>query len=266
MVLLLLPQVNEEGFIFFPEENVYGTAVWLGSFFSPKKDATSGNIEYVNIPSDKADEDATDGIVDGSSNMDEDISELLKKNIVIRTKNTEYSESDGTALDWEQKPTSNLIVVDNKQIKVRHFNSETGWENNVSNQYSDITINDDGIRLEYTDNSNSIGNFIDVTKDGISISTVESENVISIDKDNNIVIKTPNKVIFEEATAIEMLGDGDYLVKYKDLYDILTIFSDHVHVDPNGISGGPLTGNLAPILSQIKTLLMNMQADKIKTE
>ena len=198
--------------------------------------------------------------------MDEEISDLLKKNIVIRTKNTEYDESDGAKLDWKQQKTTNLISVDNKSVRIRHYNSVTGWDENSANNYSDVVINDDGVAIQYIDKTGEVSNLIDINADGIEISTQERENVISINNENNVVIKTPNKILFEESSEIQFMGDGDVLVKYKDLYDILTVFADHIHISPNGPTDGPLTGSMAPVLSQIKTLLMNMQAAKLKTE
>jgi len=262
---LVIPQVNEKGVVFFPENDIYKNPIWMGSFFEPKYIPASKNVEYVNAPADNAEKDLINAVENGEPNLSED-TDVSKKNIIIRTKNTEYSETDGSKLDWSLLPTSNLISVDNKGIKLRHYNSITGWEDATANEYNEVNIIDDKIEIKYSKLDEEKSASISATKDGIEISTNSGENLITIDKDNNIIIKTPNKVIFEEASEIQFLGDGDKLVKYTDLYDILGIVAEHIHIAPNGKTDGPLTSNMAPLMSQIKTMLMNMQAEKLKTE
>ena len=258
---LILPQINERGFIFFPENDFYKTPVWIGSYFKPFFDQ-SNVLERINIPSNLVDQDGIDA--NNSSTINNNAEE--KDNILIRTKNTEYNSDEPDKLNWQKIPTSNIISVSNQGVKTRHFNSTEGWKDNKAVKYTDLDITDDNIKIQAVSSEDGNTFVIQQTPEELTINK-NDKTKITIDKDGNITIDTPKKVFFNNAESIEFLGNNRHLVGYEELYDALdTYVAHHIHITPNGPSQEPLDSSMAKLSSVMKQDLMDMKEQKLLTE
>ena len=258
---LILPQINERGFIFFPENDFYKTPIWIGSYFQPYFDQTN-TLQRINVPSNLVDQDGIDANNASTVNNNPD----EKDNILIRTKNTEYDNSDPNKLDWQKVPTSNIISVSNQGVKTRHFNSTEGWKDGKAVKYTDLDITDDNIKLQSVSAEDKNTIIIEQTPEELSINKNDTTK-ITIDKDGNITVDTPKKVFFNNAESVEFFGNGRHLVGYEELYDAFeTYINHHIHITPNGPSQEPLDSSMAPLSSVIKQDLMDMKEERILSE
>lgn len=231
--MLIIPQINEKGIVSFLGDNKR-KPVWMGSIFEPKYGANH-KIEYTNIPSDDPESEGadSDGSVNEEHNMKADSDEdALKKNIVIRTKNT--SRDDG--IDWEDRPTTNIISIGEKGMTWTHFSEDGGYSGNSPKKWQEIKsyINDDG------------------------------EDVISIKVNNDTSSKTAEIEITD--TEIRFLGVEDNLVTHADLAEFLNTFLDHQHVSPNGPTIGLIDGTQKPLIPELSQLISKFKAENLKTE
>lgn len=258
---LILPQINERGFVFFPEDDFYYNPVWIGSYFRPFFDK-DGNFVKTNIPSNLTDKDAIDSNNASEINYNTD----QKTNILIRTKNTEFDKNDADKMKWVSRPTTNIISVSNEGVKARHYNQQDGWKDNKENQFTDVNITDNEITLS----SNSIEKgkkFSIVLKDETLEVNKDDTTKFIIDKEGNITVDTPKKVFFNNADKIEFLGNSRHLIGYEELYDALdTYVCNHIHITPNGPSEGPLDSSMAPLRSMMINDMIQMKENNLLTE
>lgn len=258
---LFVPQINERGFIFFPENNYYYDPVWVGSYFRPFLDDNELPAS-TNIPSNLTDKDGIDSFDDHTLNYDTN----QKTNILIRTKNTEYDKGDPDKLNWQKQPTTNVISVSDEGIKARHYNRDGGWKENEVSKYTDLDITDDNIKLQV--NNKEDGNSFTVTQTSEQL-TIDKNGTtkITIDKEGNITVDTPKKVFFKNCEKIEFLGNDRHLIGYEELYDALdTYVCSHIHITPNGPSEGPLDASMAPLRSVMKNDMIDMKEKNLLTE
>lgn len=231
--ILFVPQINEKGIVFFLGRG-FNKPIWMGSLFEAGRDEDN-KINHINIPSDlsEAEGEDSDGSIKKEFNMDaEDESEALEKNIVIRTKNTTYKNEDIKELDWQEQRTSNIISIGKKNIKIRHFNDEDGWDETTPQKWQDITINkdeDEKDQILFTiqndvDNKKSNIKIIDekisfeIDNDGDINSFICDENGFSfIDKNENELNSTDTGWTLEmkDGSIIEMKNDGDITIEAK---------------------------------------------------
>ena len=258
---LFVPQINERGYVFFPEDNYYHDPVWVGSYFKPFLDENE-QIASTNIPSNLTDKDAINSLDDHTLNYDTN----QKTNILIRTKNTEYDKSDAEKLDWQKQPTTNIISVSNEGIKARHFPVETGWNKDQANQYTDLNITDRKIELNNVSQDKGKVFTITATDEELKIDK-DGKTKITIDKEGNITVDTPKKVFFKNCDKIEFLGNNRHLIGYEELYDALdTYICNHIHITPNGPSEGPLDSSMAPLRAVMKSDMIDMKEKNLLTE
>ena len=258
---LIIPQINERGFIFFPENDFYKTPVWIGSYFRPFFDETN-KLLNVNAPSNLTDKDGID--VNEETNINNNPDE--KDNILIRTKNTEYEVSSPEKLNWSELPTSNILSISNEGIKARHYNKENGWKDKTANNYSDVNITDSQVEISNINKEEGTNFNICITDKEMTLDK-DGKTKITIDKDGNVTIDTPKKIYFNNAETIEFLGNNRHLVGYEELYDALdTYVAHHIHITPNGPSKEPLDSSMAPLKSVIKQDLMDMKEKRLLTE
>ena len=258
---LIVPQINERGFIFFPENDFYKTPIWVGSYFKPFLDENQ-EIASTNIPSNLVDKDGIDSLNDHTENHNAE----EKDNILIRTKNTEYDVGSPEKLEWKSLPTSNILSISNDGVKVRHFNKENGWKENSANNFSDVNITDSQVEISNTNNEEGTTFKICITDKEMTLDK-DGTTKITVDKDGNIIVDTPKKVLFNNAETIEFLGNKRHLVGYEELYDALdTYVAHHIHITPNGPSQEPLDSSMAKLSSVMKQDLMDMKEKKLLTE
>ena len=272
---LFLPQINEKGLVMFLRGN-QKYPIWMGSYFEPTFDEQY-SITHVNVPSDNPDNEGedSDGSISESQNMDADSDEdALGKNVVIRTKTTQYGSADD--VNFQKTSTSNIISIGNKQFRIRHYDDD-GWNNTTAKKWQEIIIekdsdNSDKETLKATvvnDTDSKIGK-IDITEDTIKISVDinGTESYIELNSNNEITIKADGqKVIFDSAISeINFMGNADNLVTYNDLEEIINGVLDHIHIAPTGPTGPPMDSTMAPLKPQLISAKMNMKADDLKLE
>ncbi len=231
--VLFLPQINEKGIVSFLGGNKR-KPVWMGSIFEPSY-GDNHSVEYTNIPSDDPTKEGvdSDGALAGEHNMDADsLEDALNKNIVVRTKNT--FRGGASDVDWEQRPTTNIISVGEKALTFTHFSEDGGYDGTTPKKWQEIKsyVNDDG------------------------------EDVISI-KVNNGDDSTQIEVTDSE---IRFIGDDDNLVRHADLAEFLDVFLEHQHVAPNGPTINLIDGTMKPIAIELGQLINKFKAEKLKTE
>lgn len=119
--LFFLPQANTEGVVAILDDDGK-TAIWIGSFFVPE--FVDGVIETLNIPNDIDTEEDLSGISGGGPNLvDKDCNSLI-----IRTRTNKFDRSLtgndlAKSLSWAENLTENLIVLNKKGVKIRHYSN-----------------------------------------------------------------------------------------------------------------------------------------------
>lgn len=176
--VFFLPQVNQKGIVILIGQSER-RLLWLGSFFEPTfKDENFPELEYVNIPSDLP--ESTHGSVEGEHNMDaEDVEEALGKNFVARFKTTKRGNSDQEDVDWEARPTSNIITIGDKNAKVTHFSEEDGWDEDTPQKWQEFSIE------KNEDDEDEIKTIVHNEKDSKISKTILKENTFNVEIDNN---------------------------------------------------------------------------------
>jgi hypothetical protein len=258
---LFLPQINERGFIVFPENNLQNNPVWIGSYFKAFLDKNQ-QVSSTNIPSNITDKDGIDSVNEHTVNYNQE----QKTNILMRTKNTEYDKEDASKLRWVERPTTNIVSISNEGIKINHYNQENGWKDNTANNYSSVNITDDKVFVQNVNNDK--GNTFDITLTDESLEVDKNgKTKITIDKDGNITVDTPKKIYFKNADKIEFLGHSRHLIGYEELYDALdTYLCNHIHITPNGPSDGPLDSSMAPLRAVMMNDMIQMKEKNLLTE
>lgn len=288
--MFYLPRINEKGVVTFLDGD-FGKPLWMGSYFAPQRDSDF-NVESVNIPNEDPSKegDDTDGAEGGSFNSDLD--DNLKgdsRTIVLRTKYTTPDSADN--MNWENVSSENLVALDNKKVRVRHF---TEWEDGSQQKYQEALIykdsdnddketvqlevnnlkdgksgtmklTEDGFKVEVTDGDNSTIFELNLEETGINF-TDQYGNVIKGDE-NGITMKTDtdNTVVVDDSKEIHLLGDADTMVLYSDLKDIIEKLASHIHISSVPTSP-PLDSSLAPLEPQLTNPKINMEATKVKSE
>jgi hypothetical protein len=176
--LFFLPQVNQRGVV-MPIGQGQKKLLWLGSFFIPEYD-DNFEITHVNIPSDKPENEGedTDGVIDGEQNMDaEDAEEAFSKNFVARFKTTKDDSQDN--VDWQKRPTSNIITIGDKEANLRHYSFEDGWDENTPQKWQDLIIH------KNEDEEDEIKSTVQNDADKKSTTITQKENIVEIQVDND---------------------------------------------------------------------------------
>ena len=225
---LFIPQINEKGIVTFLNGSQQ-SLLWLGSLFEPIKDDTY-KVTSVNIPSDKLDAEGvdSDGAIAGKHNLDaETVEDALKKNFIYRTKNTVYTDT-ADDIDWEKIHTTNVVSIGEKEILVRHYAEEDGWNENIPEKYQDIKLhrNDEGkdeINFEVTNISDEVSskisitdtdiNIISTSADGgnsINISTAEDYAINITDVNGNVIIINEDGISLQASGNIDIIADGEF--------------------------------------------------------
>ena len=270
--MFILPQINEKGIVSFLGDNKR-KPVWMGSIYEPAYGESNTDVTRVNIPSDDPESEGadSDGSIGGEFNMLADSEEdALKKNIVIRTKNT-YRGGDSESVDWEQRPTTNIISMGEKEIRIIHFSEEGGFDSNTPKKWQEIIFgrNDDdadSITIKVNNDADSKVGKIELTEDSL-IATVGEDDAVIEFVDGEMYIKTNNTPInIEDASEIKFLGDGDNLVTYADLADFLDTFLGHQHVSPNGPTQSLIDSTMKPLAPELNLTIKKFKSEKLKTE
>lgn len=295
-----LPQVNEIGLVMFIGGNLK-KPVWIGSLFQPTRDENF-SVAHTNIPSDKteAEGEDQDGAVALAQNMDaENDEEALGKNIVIRTKTTRYDESDVDKINWQKVSTSNIVSIEEKKIRFRHFSDTDGWDETTPKKWQEIIIardEDNGdketVMLEVVNDTDDKKASIKITEDGfkVYVNNAGKENVFEItteDNGINFLDQFGNKIVGTEeglqvetdskpikimnASEIWLLGDNDTMVKYSKLIEIIEKMETHGHISfgagptsgPSSVNAGDAPVPLAPELTGPKSE-MNSKNNKLE--
>jgi len=247
--IFFLPQVNERGLVTFIRGD-HKKAIWLGSMFEGKWKDDEYATEYVNVPSDdmtKEGEDS-DGSLAGESNME--ATDPFGTNIIIRTKRT---ISDGTAdnINWQKRPTSNIISIGEEGIKIKHFNKDDGYNESIPEKYKNIEITTDGIKIEIINVADSKAATMEIKEDSFDI---------TVTGDINLTASDNGKIIIVGDSEIDLNGTSKRFVTYGELNTalqlLITTLNTHLHIDPlSGSTGGPVIPlNLDISLSKTTTI------------
>jgi len=256
--MFYLPQVNSKGLITFIDGDIQ-KPLWVGSYFEGKhKVGDYDSIDYINSPSDDVENDGVDkdAYANGSKNFTNTTSPSVSNitdSLVIRTKHTTMSKSDGDKMDFQKQPTKNLIVINNTSITIRHY---TAWDNGKAKKYQEIKLND--INLQTTISS----------VDGDKVSTIAlTPELIEIKVDDGKASPVANIKI--KAGEVNFIDDGDNLVTYADLKTIIDKLEAHKHVrfpggGADGLTGEPVIGQGTPLSSDITGPKRDMKAALLK--
>lgn len=163
-----LPQPNSWGLvgrIGDPwEENSRNNFVWLGALY--QRNVLNGDI---NIPSNSLDTKYNGVVGDGEEqivNLDN-----FSSTLVIKTKTTSISggaqdinqEESKKTLDWEKRPTENLIIIDKDKVQVTHNVLD---DNEESKAVETFQVDSDGFIINYYDKSNSRNSYFKLKDNG----------------------------------------------------------------------------------------------------
>jgi hypothetical protein len=271
--MFALPKTNEKGIVAFLDGS-FSTPIWMGSYFQPVRDENDYNkINFVNAPNEDPNTEGinSDLIKDGDSNTTLGDSLAGDQNtIILRTKTT--TPGTGDDMNFEQQNSENIVALDSKKVRIRHF---TGSEGNANEKYQEVMIYHDGdkenIILEVNNTANTKQSYIKINEDGINFymnnngdetkfelgigESEESNSLYFEDKDGN--------TIMGDATGLFVNGDEDSIVLYSDLKDILEQLMEHIHIG-SVPTKGPLSPKKAPL--QYKKQVTDMEATLIKSK
>lgn len=250
-----LPQVNQRGIVMAMDKHLK-QLVWLGSFFMPTRD-DNWNVKHVNFPTDDMNKEGEEGygVLNGEQNMlAEDLEEAKSKNFVARFKTTDKNSAEG--LNWEERPTSNIISIGDNSFFVTHFSKDEGWEDKDPKKWTTFSMEKDEegkdltelkrvdvyseieqkIALSTIDDKESIiaqvkekdtyGKVV-LTKDGINIEMDKEGDIYSF----SLSSENGNMKLSVNGNDIELDKDGKLTV---NLDDEINISSGDVIIEPNG--------------------------------
>ena len=184
---LILPQVNETGIVAFLDDGD-DTPIWLGGLFEGFfADEASNLASIVNSPTDfSTDGFGNDGVINGEPNL-KNPSQALNKNIIIRTKSTSRKSKDG--LNWNKRPTSNLITVGDDEMILKHFFQGNGWEKTSRgfnlNSWGQIKFKDGSVSLDYENKRENLNVDLALSEQGFEVKTRDEENSGNLEVTNN---------------------------------------------------------------------------------
>jgi hypothetical protein len=278
-----LPQMNEKGVVAFLDGD-FGKPIWLGSYFAPRRDGDNFDVTSVNIPNEDPAKNE-DGIVDQEYNSSvEDKIKGDKDTIVIRQKTTSNDSAEN--LDWEEITTENLVVMDDKKVRVRHSSE---YDNGAEKKYQEVIIypdseNDDKetIKLEVSNEKDNKKGVLKLTDDGFKIELYEDGSITNsfelTSDDNesaiNFVDEHGNSIVGDDeglhlssdsSTIIDINGTSDTIVLYSNLKDILEKLAEHIHISSVPTTP-PLDSSLAPISPQLTKPIIDMEGNRVKSE
>jgi len=274
--VFFLPQINQKGLV-MPIGQGTNRFVWLGSFFEAYR-TDNFDVEYVNIPSD--DIEQSDGSTAGEQTMDaESSADALKKNFVARFKTTNADSQED--LDWQQRPTSNIITVGDKESKVTHYAkeekfsasmnlTEEGFNIEVDNEEkfsASMNLTEEGFNIE-VDNEGNLNTFkIKNTDDGISLYFEDTEgNKMNFNKNTGFEVESVKDATFKTEGKLKFNGAGDQGVLYSFLKKIIDAFEKHIHQTPSGPSATPLNADQSPITSKTTAAKNDMKSESLELD
>jgi len=253
--VFFLPQINQKGLV-MPIGQGTNRFVWLGSFFEAYR-TDNFDVEYVNIPSD--DIEQSDGSTAGEQTMDaESSADALKKNFVARFKTTNADSQED--LDWQQRPTSNIITVGDKESKVTHYAKEEKFS-------ASMNLTEEGFNIE-VDNEGNLNTFkIKNTDDGISLYFEDTEgNKMNFNKNTGFEVESVKDATFKTEGKLKFNGAGDQGVLYSFLKKIIDAFEKHIHQTPSGPSATPLNADQSPITSKTTAAKNDMKSESLELD
>ncbi len=143
---LCIPQVNQRGIV-MAMDNHFKKMIWMGSFFKPEINK-NWEVENVNIPSDDMNKEGPSGygiLREGGETkqnlLAESLSEAKEKNFIARFKTTDRTKKEG--LFWEERPTSNIISIGEKESFFIYFVKNSGWEKLVPKKWLSASFSTD---------------------------------------------------------------------------------------------------------------------------
>lgn len=253
--VFFLPQINQKGLV-MPIGQGGTKFVWLGSFFEAVRD-DNFNVEYVNIPSD--DLEQTDGSTSGEQTMDaENEEEALGKNFVARFKTTNSDSQEG--VDWQERFTSNIITVGDKEAKITHYAKEEKFSTSMS-------LTEEGFNIE-VDNEGNLNTFkIKNTDDGVSFYFEDTEgDKMNFNKDTGFEVESVKDATIKTDGKIKFNGSGDQGVLYSFLKKIIDAFEKHIHIAPTGPTASPLNPDQSPIASKTTSAKNDMKSESLELD
>jgi hypothetical protein len=275
----VMPQINEKGIVTFLD-GAFSKPLWMGSYFDAVRNPEKyGEVQGVNIPNDDPSKDGIeDGAVDRESNLLD--SENEKPSIIMRTKHTVSDSVDN--MNWKEKkytPTENLVVMNDKKLRAKHFSE---WDSDgIPTKHQEVMIFEDGdketIKLEVTNSGDSKQGILKLTEDGFNITLLQDGDSVSsftlseagnsinfADQHGNIIYGDENglSLTTDENNAVLINGDEDTMVLYTDLKTILEDLMEHIHIGAVPTKG-PLKPNKADL--NYKKQLTDMEANMVKS-
>lgn len=239
--LFALPQVNSIGVVQFLDGNI-NKPIWMGYFFNPVRNS-SGELQSLNVPSDKNTEDSS-VTSNGESNLQYDPPPLI-----LRTKHNAAPNGSADNMNWRKKETENLIVLSSEKLEIKHFvdwnyasdgtptksnmvqsvtfsdydtydnpdpmieGKVEVYEENTDNLLvnSSFTLNANESKLEYVNNDEKIANSASVGFEKVEISSrsLSQNKSTSVEATpDNVLMKNKQNVIFVESNDITIRTDG----------------------------------------------------------
>lgn len=298
---VFIPQVNQRGLV-VSMDNQLRKLIWLGSFFQPTR-GEDWVSEKVNFPTDDINKEGEEGYgsLNGEQNLlAENLEEAKEKNFIARFKTTDKSSAE--SLDWEERPTSNIISIGDNAFFVKHFSKGDGWEDKKPQKWTSYSMskNEDGEENLTTEINNEKDKIyskvvqqensfvINMNKEGgenytFKLSPKDGEMKLVINEENEIVIDKDGKLTVNLQKAIDLTSGEDIVIKpngevkigennigtlakYEELKKIIDKLEKHIHIAPTGPTMGPLGTNKAPITSSIAQDKSKMETKKIKSE
>jgi hypothetical protein len=281
-----LPQMNERGVVSFLDGD-FGKPIWLGSYFSAIKRDDAYKPTTINIPNeDPAMEgEDSDGVIENGVLNNKGIDEKLrgtKDTLVIRTKT--IAGGDEAGMDWQQTSTENLIVLDDKKVRVRHSSQ---WNEQKEEKYQEVLIykdenntDKDTVQLEVNNVKDEKRGVLKLTENGFKIEMYSGSDVSTFelfgpdddytinfsDKHGNIIKGDADglHLTTDDSAIVDINGTNDTIVLYSNLKDVLEKLAEHIHIGSVPTTP-PLDSSLAPISPQLTKPIIDMEGNMVKS-
>jgi hypothetical protein len=273
--MFALPKTNEKGVVAFLD-GMFSKPIWMGSYFQPiRKSDDYNTVEYVNAPNDDPNQEGLGSDLANNGAINSTESDALKGDqdtIILRTKRTYPNPQQGDSMNFEKVSTENLVALDDKKVRVRHY---TKWENEEPKKYQEVLMYDDEdnsdketIKLEVNNTSDNKQSYVKVTEDGFDFYmnnngeetrfklgvSAESDSIYFEDKDGNTIVG--------KSGYLAINGEDESVVLYSDLKSILEDLAEHIHIG-SVPTKGPLTPKKAPL--KYNQEMTNMEGSLIKS-
>jgi hypothetical protein len=271
--MFALPKTNEKGVVAFLD-GAFSKPMWMGSYFEPLRNEDNySQVDFVNAPNDDPSKEGVgkDLGKDGVINSSEGDSLVGDQNtIILRTKTTNPNPDNGDSMNFEVVSTENLIAIDDKKVRVRHFSE---WDGEDVQKYQEILIFNNGtketIKVEVNNIADTKQSYVEITEDGFNFYSNNNgeETIFKLgvsDESDSIYFKDKNdNTIIGADGTLQINGDEDSIVLYSDLKTILEALAEHIHIG-SVPTKGPLTPKKAPL--QYTQEMTNMEATLIKSK